>query len=102
MAIQFLELYSWIRRRKIFATLLVFITLGVGIVIGTVISRPALAMHDQGAHGASLLATPQPVTLSNGLVTISKKLGPSLVKTSPTQIVEKPKNGKRPHGSGEP
>jgi serine protease Do len=102
MAIQFLELYSWIRRRKIFATLLVFITLGVGIVIGTVISRPALATHDQGANGASLLAIPDPVTLSNGFATISKKLGPSVVNISTTQVIEKPKNGKRPRGSGEP
>ena len=53
MAIQFLELYSWIRRRKIFATLLVVVTLGIGIVIGTVISGRAMATHDQGANGAS-------------------------------------------------
>ena len=102
MAIQFLELYSWIRRRKIFATLLVFITLGVGVAIGTVISRPAMATHDQGANGASLLAIPDPVTLSNGFATISKKLGPAVVNISTTQIIEKPKGGKRPRGSGDP
>src|SRR5271155_2919766 len=102
MAIQFLELYSWIRRRKIFATLLIVVTLGIGIVIGTVISRPALATHDQGANGASLLAIPDPVTLSNGFATISKKLGPAVVNISTTQIIEKPKGSKKPHGSGDP
>src|SRR5271170_471079 len=102
MAIQFLELYSWIRRRKIFATLLVVVTLGIGIVIGTVISRPAMATHDQGANGASLLAIPDPVTLSNGFSTISKKLGPAVVNISTTQIIEKPKGSKKPHGSGDP
>ena len=102
MAIQFLELYSWIRRRKIFATLLVVVTLGIGIVIGTVISGRAMATHDQGANGASLLAIPDPVTLSNGFATISKKLGPAVVNISTTQIIEKPKGSKKPHGSGDP
>ena len=76
MGIQFLELYSWARHRKIFATLLVILTLGIGIVIGTVISGRAMATHDQGANGASLLAIPDPVTLSNGFASISKRLGP--------------------------
>jgi serine protease Do len=98
MGIQFVELYSWIKRRKIFATLLVILTLGIGIVIGTVISRPAMATHDQGANGASLLAIPDPVTLSNGFAAISKKLGPAVVNISTTQIIEKPKGAKRPHG----
>jgi serine protease Do len=102
MGIQFLELYSWARHRKIFATLLVVLTLGIGIVIGTVISGRAMATHDQGANGASLLAIPDPVTLSNGFATISKKLGPAVVNISTTQIIEKPKGGKKPHGSGDP
>jgi len=41
MAIQFQELYSWIRRRKIFATLLIIATLGIGIVIGTSVDKRA-------------------------------------------------------------
>src|SRR6202046_2875101 len=102
MGIQFLELYSWARHRKIFATLLVILTLGIGIVIGTVISGRAMATHDQGANGASLLAIPDPVTLSNGFAAISKKLGPAVVNISTTQIIEKPKGGKKPHGSGDP
>jgi len=102
MGIQFSELYGWIRHRKIFATLLVVVTLGIGIVIGTVISRPAMATHDQGANGASLLAIPDPITLSNGFATISKKLGPAVVNISTTQIIEKPKGAKRPHGSNDP
>jgi hypothetical protein len=56
MGIQFIELYSWIRHRKIFATLLVVATLGIGILIGTLISGRALATRDQGANGAALLA----------------------------------------------
>src|ERR1700684_2033388 len=102
MAIQFQELYSWIKRRKIFATLLIIATLGIGIVIGTVISGRAMATHDQtGSGGASLLVIPDPVTLSNGFATISKKVGPSVVNISTTQVIEKPKGAKRPHAQGD-
>jgi len=102
MGIQFLELYSWIRHRKIFATLLIVATLGIGILIGTLISGRALATHDQGASGATLLAIPDPVNLSNGFAAISKKLGPAVVNISTTQIIEKPKGGKKPHALGDP
>src|ERR1700678_759881 len=102
MGIQFIELYSWIRHRKIFATLLVVATLGIGILIGTLISGRALATRDQGANGAALLAIPDPVNLSNGFARISKKLGPAVVNISTTQIVEKPKGGKKPHALGDP
>ena len=102
MALQFQELYSWIRRRKIFATLLVMATLGIGIIIGTVISGRAMATHDQNvASGASLLVIPDPVTLSNGFATISKKVGPSVVNISTTQVIEKPKAGKKPRSQGD-
>src|SRR6202522_2668438 len=102
MGIQFIELYSWIRHRKIFATLLVVATLGIGILIGTLISGRALATRDQGANGAPLLAIPDPVNLSNGFAAIAKKLGPAVVNISTTQIVEKPKGGKKPHALGDP
>src|ERR1700683_2666622 len=102
MGIQFIELYSWIRHSKIFATLLVVATLGIGILIGTLHSGRALATRDQGANGAALLAIPDPVNLSNGFAAISKKLGPAVVNISTMQIVEKPKGGKKPHALGDP
>ncbi len=104
MGVQFQELVSWARRRKIFASLLVILTLGIGILIGTVISGRALATHGQsGASGASLLAVPDPITLSNSFSTISKKLGPAVVNISTTQVLEKPKGAaKRPHHQNDP
>ena len=56
------------RRRKIFASLLVIFTLGIGIMIGTLISGRAPATRDQSASGAALLAVPDPVMLSNVLL----------------------------------
>jgi serine protease Do len=104
MGVQFYELVSWARRRKVFASLLVAVTLGIGIMIGTIISGRALATHGQnGTSGASLLAVPDPITLSNSFSTISKKIGPAVVNISTTQVIEKPKGGaKRPHHLNDP
>jgi serine protease Do len=104
MGVQFYELVSWARRRKVFAALLVVATLGIGIMIGTLISGRALATHGQnGASGASLLAVPDPITLSSSFASISKKIGPAVVNISTTQVIEKPKGGaKRPHHPNDP
>ena len=95
MGIEFQELFNWMRRRKIFATLLVVCTLGIGVLIGTLISGHAQATHDQSATGATLLAVPDPITMSNAFSTISKKLGPAVVNISTTQVIEKPKGGNK-------
>jgi serine protease Do len=102
MGIQFQEVLGWARRRKVFATLLVAFTLGIGILIGTLISGRAQATHDQAATGATLLAVPDPVVLSNAFSGISKKLGPAVVNISTTQIIEKPKTSKKPKSFSDP
>jgi serine protease Do len=91
MGIQFQELWSWARRRKVFATLLVVVTLGVGILIGTVVPGHTLANHSQGPSGAALLAIPDPISLSGAFASISKNLGPAVVNISTTQVIVKPK-----------
>jgi len=99
MGIQFQELWSWARRRKVFATLLVVVTLGVGILIGTVVPGHTLANHAQAPSGASLLAIPDPISLSGAFASISKNLGPAVVNISTTQVIAKPKGSKAmPHG----
>jgi len=97
MGIQFEELFSWVRRRKVFATLLIAVTLGVGVVVGTLLPGHAQAMHPQAANGASLLVIPDPITLSNGFSAISKKVEPAVVNISTTQVIERPKDEKNPH-----
>jgi serine protease Do len=99
MGIQFLELWSWVRRRKVLASLLVAVTLFIGILMGTVISGRALATRAQGISGASLLAVPDPVSLSGAFASITKNLGPAVVNISTTQVIEKPKGAsKTPRG----
>jgi serine protease Do len=102
MGIEFQELWNWARRRKIFASLLVTVTLGLGILIGTLVSGRALANRAQASTGAALLAIPDPVSLSNGFSAISKSLGPAVVNISTTQVIEKPKRGKSPRSLDDP
>jgi len=97
MGLQFQEILSWARRRKVFAFLLVGVTLAVGIFIGTLLSGRAQATHDQmSPTGATLLAIPDPVTLSNGFAGITKRLEPAVVNISTTQVLDKPKTS-NPH-----
>ncbi len=102
MGIEFQELFGWVKRRKVFASLLIVVTLGIGIVIGTLISGHAQATHAQTSSGATLLAIPDPVSLSNTFTGISKKLGPAVVNISTTQVIEKPKGGKNKRRLNDP
>jgi len=102
MGIEFQELFGWVKRRKVFASLLIVVTLGIGIVIGTLVSGHAQATHAQTSSGATLLAIPDPVSLSNTFTGISKKLGPAVVNISTTQVIEKPKGGKNKRRLNDP
>ena len=98
MGVQFQELWSWIKHRKVLATLLVVMMFGVGILAGTLISGGVLATRGQADNGASLLAIPDPVLLSNAFSVISKRIEPAVVNISTTQVIEKPKGGGNSHG----
>jgi serine protease Do len=103
MGMEFKEILTWAGRRKLFASFLVTFALGVGILIGTIISGHALAIHDQpGPSGAALLAIPDPVTLSNGFSNVTKRLEPAVVNISTTQVLEKPKTGKGRRSPNDP
>jgi serine protease Do len=99
MGTQLQELWSWARRRKLFAAILVVATLGIGILIGTVVPGHTLANRAQAPNGAAMLAVPDPISLSGAFASISKNLGPAVVNISTTQVIEKPKaSGKGPRG----
>jgi len=103
MGIEIRELWLWARNRKFLASFLVAFTLCLGIVIGTLISGRAMATHAQAPNGASLLAIPDPISLSAAFSSISKSLGPAVVNISTTQVIEKPKGGgKSPRGQADP
>jgi serine protease Do len=89
MGIQFRELAEWARRRKVFASLLVAFTLGIGILIGTVISGRTAATKGQAASGATLLAIPDPVQISSTFASIANRIEPAVVNISTTQVIER-------------
>jgi serine protease Do len=96
MGVQLQEVWNWAGRRKVFAGLLIACTLGIGILIGTIIPGHTLATRAQTPSGAELLAIPEPVKLSNAFSSISKNLEPAVVNISTTQIIERPKGEKPP------
>ena len=103
MGIQIQELVDWVRRRKIFATLLVIFTLAIGIMVGTLISGHALATKAQTSpNGVTLLAIPEPIQLSGTFAGIATKLEPAVVNISTTQVIDHPKTKKTPRRNGDP
>jgi serine protease Do len=93
MGIQLREFAAWARNRKIMATLLMTITLAVGMVIGTVISGHVGAAHPTAGTDATPLAIPDPVQLSSAFASIVSKVQPAVVNISTTQVIERGKSG---------
>jgi len=77
MGMQLREFAAWARNRKILATLLVTVTLAVGMLIGTVISGHVGAAHPAAAGvGGTALAIPDPVQLSSAFPPSSNRCSP--------------------------
>jgi len=70
MGLQLIEFAAWARNRKIVASLLVTVTLAIGIVIGTVASGRVGASHPASASDATPLAIPDPVQLSSAFASM--------------------------------
>ena len=98
MGMQLREFANWARNRKILATLLVTVTLAVGMLIGTVISGHVGAAHPAaaGAIGGTPLAIPDPVQLSSAFASIVKQVQPAVVNISTTQVIEQRGKGRGP------
>jgi serine protease Do len=88
MGMQFQEIAAWARNRKIMATLLMTVTLAVGMVIGTVISGHVGAAHPAAGSDATPLVIPDPVQLSSAFASIVNKVQPAVVNISTTQVIE--------------
>lgn len=89
------EVGDWARRRKVFAVLVVALALGVGILIGSVISGRVSARPSTATSGAALLPVPSPVSLSSAFAGIVTEVEPAVVNISTTQILARSGN---PHG----
>jgi serine protease Do len=96
MGEQVKELFGWARRRKILATMFVVLTLGVGILIGSVVSGRVSAMKNMGFAGttATPLTVPEPVPSSSSFASIVNKVEP-VVNIATTQVLERKQAKKR-------
>ena len=93
MGLQMRELAAWARNRKILVTMLMTITLAIGMLIGTVISGRVGASHPAAGEGATPLAIPDPVQLSSAFASIVNKVQPAVVNISTTQVIERGQQG---------
>jgi serine protease Do len=87
MGLRFRGIVNWSKTRRGVAALLVVATLGVGILIGSVISGRAGASHAT-IEGAKTLVLPDPVVMSNTFSGIVSKVGPAVVNISSTQVMQ--------------
>src|SRR6185312_13986573 len=104
MGMHLREFAAWARNRKIVASLLITITLAIGILIGTVVSGRVGASHPAaaGVGGGTALAIPDPVQLSSAFASIVKQVQPAVVNISTTQVIDRHMGKKgTPRGRGQ-
>ncbi len=83
------EVFDRVGRRKVLAALFVTLTLGIGILIGTVVSGHVSATKGFNGTTAAVLTVPDPVQLSNAFVGVVNKVEPAVVNISTTQVIER-------------
>jgi serine protease Do len=81
---------GWASQRKLLLTSLLLITLGIGMVVGTLVSDRAAASRATPV-GAALLTVPDPVRLSSGFASIVSQIEPAVVNISTTQYLQRPR-----------
>jgi serine protease Do len=88
---------EWSRQRKYLATLLVMVTLGVGIMIGTLVSGRVLALPQlrEVSTAPAPLAVPSPVQLSSTFALIADQVEPAVVNISTTLVIERRRGQQR-------
>ncbi len=85
------------KRRGVVPALVIALTLGIGVLIGSFISHGVRAAKSPGSPDARLLPPPSPIALSNSFANIVEDVGPAVVniKTESTVHISR----KHPHGS---
>jgi len=101
MGVQFREFVAWAKHRKVMASLLMAMTLAIGILVGTVISGRVAANKAAVAGGGTPLAIPDPVQMSSAFTSIVNKVEPAVVNISTTQVIERKRSPRRPRGQSE-
>lgn len=102
MGVVLRDLADWARRRKVFAALLLALTLGLGILVGSVVSGRVAANRTPVSADANLLSVPSPVRLSNTFSAIVDRVEPAVVNISTTEILPPSPGSGRGTGPNDP
>jgi serine protease Do len=99
-------LLARLRNRRLTTTFVILVTLSVGILAGSVITRNVSGKEQQSVDSSDArpLTIPNPVTLSNGFSQIAKQVGPAVVNIN-TEEIAKPlatRKGRRGHAQPSP
>ena len=88
---------QWVKKRKIVTSVLVTLTLIIGIMIGSVISGRVSAMRTFSFAGtnATPLTVPDPVPSSNSFSSIVNRVEPAVVNIATTQVLERQQSRKK-------
>jgi serine protease Do len=91
MGEQVKDLVVWARRRKMLTGVLVAVTLGAGIMIGSLVSGRVSAMKALNFAGtnATPLAVPDPIPSSNSFSGIVNRVEPAVVNIATTQVMDR-------------
>jgi serine protease Do len=90
MGDQVKEIVGWARRRKALAGIFLAFTLGVGIMIGSVVSDRVQAMRNTFAGtNASKLTVPDPIPSASSFSGIVNRVEPAVVNIATTQVLER-------------
>src|SRR5580693_10118748 len=89
-------LWMRIKANRLASTFMILATLGVGILIGTVISYGVKGQEGKKASDATPLSVPSPQQLSNQFSQISKQLEPTVVNVNTESTIKNPH--RRGHG----
>jgi serine protease Do len=98
MGEQVRELMNWARRRKLLASGFVALTLGMGVLIGTIVSGRVSAMKSASffaGKGATQLAMPEVIPSNHTFASIVNHVEPAVVNISTTQVLERRPTKKR-------
>jgi len=82
---------GYMNNRRLLYLTLIGVTLGVGVIIGTIVSGGVKATAEQKA---ATLVIPDPVSLSNAFSQIAAQLEPAVVKINTEATVQQPARGR--------
>jgi serine protease Do len=86
------------RKRKLLFFSLIFATLSIGVLIGTIVNRSVRAEKVGFAPGATALSVPSPTQLSSEFSKVAKMVEPAVVNINTETVIKHPRFNRRSPG----